>query len=293
MSLTNSNSVGADISNDPKNYLESVGKSEDSEVDLAAAALAFASIDRPGLSLERYSIHLQKLAKEVGLRHEELLKAGADDNVETQLAALKHVLVDGHDYGGDEGNYDNLENANLVGVIDRGKGMPVTLSILYIHTGKAQGWDIAGLNIPGHFACRLQKDGQVVIFDPFSRCRILQASDIRKLVKKALGEHAELSSDYHDPMPNKNILIRLQNNIKLRQIEMEDYKGALQTVEMMRLIAPEEYRLFLDAGVLYAKLEQLDSAVDALESYIEQAPDARDRADAAQLLAQIKESLHP
>ncbi len=291
MSLTNSNSVGADISNDPKNYLESVGKSEDSEVDLAAAALAFAAIDRPGLSLERYSIHLKKLGKDVGLRHEELLSAGADDNVETQLAALKHVLADGHDYGGDGDTYDNLENASLIGVIDRRKGMPVTLSILYIHAGKTQGWDIAGINIPGHFACRLHKGGQVIIFDPFYRCKILQASDIRKLVKKALGEHAELSSDYHDPMPNKDVLIRLQNNIKLRRIEMEDYEGALQTVEMMSLIAPEEYRLLLDAGVLYAKLEQLDSAVYALENYIEQAPDARDRADAAQLLAQIQESL--
>lgn len=279
------------LTSDPKTYLESVGSAEDSEVDLAAAALALAAIDRPGLSLERYSIHLKKLAKEVGKRHEELLGAGADDNVETQLAALKHVLADTYDYGGDEGNYDNLENASLLGVIDRGKGMPVTLSILYIHAGKVQGWDIAGLNIPGHFACRLQKDGQVVIFDPFNRCKILQASDIRKLVKKALGDHAELSSDYHDPMPNKNILIRLQNNIKLRRIEMEDYEGALQTVEMMSLIAPEEYRLLLDAGVLYAKLEQLEPAVYALENYIEQAPDARDRYDAAQLLEQIRESL--
>ncbi len=280
--------TGADISSDPKKYLEAVGVTEDSQVDIAAAALALAAVERPGLSLERFSIHLKKLDIEVGERHAALLESGADDSVETRLAALKHVLVDSHDYVGDELTYDNLENASLIGVIERRKGMPVALSILYIHAARSQGWDIAGLNIPGHFACRLQKDGRILIFDPFNRCNVLQASDMRRLVKKALGDHAELSADYHNPIPNKSILIRLQNNIKLRRIEMEDYEGALRIVEMMSLIAPEEYRLVLDAGVLHAKLEHHESAIYALENYIKQAPDARDRYDAAQLLEQIK-----
>jgi len=49
----------------------------------------------------------------------------------------------------------------------------------------------------------------------------------------------------------------MQNNAKLRQIEGEDYLGALKTVEVMRLLDPNEYRLLFDAGVLYARTHQV------------------------------------
>ncbi len=276
---------------DPQVMLESVGQVEDTDINLAQTALALAAAERPGLSLERYINHIEKLSKDVAARHAELLDGDTEDNVETQLAALKDVLVDKHGYRGDEEDYDNLENASLIGVIDRGKGMPIALSVLYIQVARGQGWDVAGLNIPGHFVCRLQKDGQIVIFDPFDDCNVLQASDMRQLVKKALGEHAELSSDYHEAMSNRDILIRLQNNIKLRQIEAEDYEAALKTVEQMSMIAPDEYRLLLDAGVLYARTGESRQAIDLLEAYIDKTPDASDRHDIAIFIQQIRESM--
>ncbi len=278
------------MSLDPKCALEALSRLADAEIDLTHTALTLAAADRPGLSLERYVNHLKKLAQDVAERHVALLEEGAEDTAQTQLDVLEHVLVGLHSYAGDEEDPDNIENDSLVRVIDRGKGSPLALCILCLHAAKAQGWDVAGLNIPGYFACRLQKDGQRVIFDPFQQCRLLQAQDIRELVKKALGVHAELSSDYYEPVPNRRILILLQNKIKLRQIELEDYEAALRTVETMRLIDPEEFRLFLDAGILYARAGQPDAAMEALEEYIKKAPDERDRHDAALLLQQIKES---
>lgn len=276
---------------EPKALLEKAGAQSDEDIDLGEVAIALAAIERSGLSMDRYFNHLKKLGEEVGARHEELIKAGADDSAETQLAALKHVLADKHGYGGDETDYDNLENASLIGVIDRAKGMPIALGILYICAGRAQNWDIAGLNIPGHFGCRIQKNGHVLIFDPFYACEIMQAADMRKLVKKALGDHAELTSGYHNPMSNRAILIRLQNNIKTRLIDMEDYGGALKTVETMRLFAPDEYRLLLDAGVLCARTGKPERAIEFLEGYMNQTPDARDRSDIAVFIRQIRETM--
>jgi regulator of sirC expression with transglutaminase-like and TPR domain len=276
---------------DPLEYLNILSALPDPEIDIGPAALALAAQDQPGLSLDRYLHHLKKIANETGARHEELLKAGAQDNNETRLAALKHILADKYSYAGDEESYDDLQNASLIRVIDRAKGLPITLAILYMHAARAQGWDIAGLNVPGHFVCRLEKDGARLIFDPFHQCRVLAAADLRQLVKKVLGENAELSATYFEPAGNREILIRLQNNIKFRQIEMEDYAGALKTVEIMRLVAPAEYRLLLDAGVLYARTQQIQDAIDVLEDYIKQAPYDRDRHDAALLLQQLKESL--
>lgn len=277
---------------DPLEYLKIFSALPDHEIDIGPAALALAAIEQPGLSLDRYFNHLRKLAVETGARHQELLKAGAQDNAETRLAALKHIIADKHSYAGDEETYDDLQNASLIRVIDRAKGLPITLAVLYIHAAQAQGWDIAGLNVPGHFVCRLEKDGARVIFDPFHQCQVLTAPDLRQLVKHALGDKAELSATYFEPAGNREILIRLQNNIKFRQIEIEDYTGALKTVEIMRLVAPSEYRLLLDAGVLYARTHQTQAAIDVLEDYIKQAPYDRDRHEAALLLRQLKESIN-
>ncbi len=256
-------------------------------LNLGESALQLAAIFHPDIALERYKNHLTKIAREVASRHEALLTAGGEDDLETRLAALKHVFVDVHGYAGDRKTPDHIQNADLIRVIDRGAGNAVALSVLYIEVAMAQGWDAYGLDIPGYFAVRLDKDGQRLIFDPFEGCRILQAPDLRRLVKRTMGPHAELSADYYEPATHSDILLRLQNHIKLRQIENEDYDAALKSVDAMRDIAPDEFRLLLDAGVLYARTNQPEKAALVLEDYISRAPDARDRQEAALLLQEI------
>ncbi|MCC6597258.1 MAG: transglutaminase family protein [Alphaproteobacteria bacterium] len=277
---------------DPEHYLSLVGALPDQEIDLAQAALALALLDRPGISPGPYFHHLKRLVAEVGERHLHLLEGGAVDDVMTQLAALKHILYDSHGYTGDVRHYDDLQNASLICTIDRSLGLPVVLCILYIHVARAQGWHMDGLNIPGHFVCRIEKAGQRALFDPFDSCRLLEAPDLRFLVKKALGPQAELSASYYESAENREILLRLQNNIKSRQVELEDYDAALKTVERMRLFAPEEYRLFLDAGVLYARTGQPVAAIGMLERYVAQTPDPVERREAELFLRQLVDALN-
>jgi regulator of sirC expression with transglutaminase-like and TPR domain len=272
--------------------LQTIGTQQDGAIDLAKTALYMAALDHPGLSLDRYETHIRRLVEEVRERHDALLHAGAKDEAQTRLAALKHIIADKYEYIGDTDTYDDLQNASLIRVIDRRRGMPIALAILYIQIGRLLGWAVYGLNLPGHFVCRIDQDGQRLIFDPFNRCEILQAPELRQLVKKTLGPQAELSIDYYEPANNRTILVRLQNNIKLRLIEAEDYEGALKAVQAMRAIDPDEYRLLLDAGVLYARTNRLQDAIETLEAYIAKAPGDRDRREAAALLDQLRDTLN-
>lgn len=277
----------------PADYLKQIGALADDEIDPGSASIALAGMRRPGLSLERYFHHLETVAREVGARHSVLLEAGADDDVQTQLAALKYVIHERYGYVADIKGYSDLDDADLVGVIDRRKGTPLALSILYISAAQVQGWEIDGLDMPGHFLCRLEKDGQRVIFDPFNSCTVLDAAGLRALIKKTLGPEAELSSDYYTPLSNRAILMRLQNNVKFFLIEAEDYDAAAKTVETMRIFAPEEYRSLLDLGVLYARTGRIAEAVKALEAYLERVPDLSAQRDVVLLLGELKDSLKP
>ena len=120
---------------------------------------------------------------------------------------------------------------------------------------------------------------------------MLGAPDLRKILKQTQGPEAELSASYYDPADNRAILLRLQNNIKSRQITAEDYAGAGETVAVMRLFAPGEPRLWLEAGVLAQRAGRLQEAADALTAYQPLAADEQTRRDVALMLQQIRREL--
>lgn len=270
------------------------GDLPDDEIDLADTALQMAALLHPGLVIERYRNHIKKLAQDVGERHAALGKQGAGDSLDSRITALRGVLAQDCGYTGDaDPRGGNFQDADLIAVIDRRMGCAPALAVLYLHAARAQGWEAHGLDIPGGFAVRLDMDGERTICDPSASLRVLQAPDLRRTVKRALGKKAELSAGYYEPASNRAALIKLQNVIKTRQIEAEDYEGALCSVQAMRAVDPGEYRLLFDEGVLAARLGETRQAVAALEQYIERAPKSRtrDRHEAAALLQQLKATL--
>ena len=126
-----------------KDLLRHIGTQPDEDIDLAEAALALAALDHPDVSLHRYRDHLSLLARKVG----ELNPPDAD-TLEGRVTALQDVLVGRHGYEGDTLTYDDIQNANMMQVIDRKKGLPVALGILFIQTARAQGWASAASTSP-------------------------------------------------------------------------------------------------------------------------------------------------
>lgn len=270
--------------------LSSIGQGTDDTVPLFEAALLMSSLYHKGLDLDRFRQHLKKLVADISLRFHDLRQAGAEDTAQSRVAALKHVIADQYGYRGVSERYDDLANADMIEVVERRRGLPIALSILAIEAGRAQGWQVDGLNFPGHFLTRLEFRGLRLIFDPFNDFKILEAPDLRALLKQVAGEQAELSASFYEAASNREILMRLQNNIKLRQVESEDYHGALETVEAMRLVAPQEVRLLFDAGVLYARTAQRQKAIEALDGYIKGTPSRADRYEAQLLLQNLIDS---
>ena len=71
------------------------------------------------------------------------------------LARSRDCLSGDMAYDGDRLNYDDPGNADFMSVIDRRRGLPVALGILYLHrAARAAGFQAMGLNTPGHFLLR-------------------------------------------------------------------------------------------------------------------------------------------
>jgi regulator of sirC expression with transglutaminase-like and TPR domain len=276
----------ASPADDPQALLRRCAALDDGEIDLAAAALAFAALDRPGASIAPYLAHLRALAADVAAAG-----SGRPDLTE-QVHILNSVLFDAHGYAGDSETYDDLRNANLMSVIDRRRGLPIALSILYVHAARAQGWQIEGVNFPGHFLLRLRDGGAGVIIDPFNGGRIRSAADLRELIKTMEGDEAELRREHCQPAGNRQMLLRLENNIKLRLVRDDKLAEAADVIGRMLLIAPDDPGLWHEAGVLHGRVGNLRAAVAALEKLATLSRGGSNHGKAVQLLMEMKSRLN-
>ena len=267
--------------------LSSFGAADDGDIDLAEAALLLASFDRPDADLDVSRGWLNEVVRDLAGESE---RAGAEASATLagRAAMLASVLAGRHELAGDRETYDDLANANLISVIERRRGLPVSLAIIYIHAARAMGWPTEGLNFPGRFLVRLgAADGRAVL-DPFDGGRMRDAVDLRELLKLSAGASAELAPEHFMAAGNRDILLRLQNNIKVRLVQTDQMDAATAAIERMLLIAPREPLLWLDAGGHYGRLGNLRLAIEAAERSRVLAADERLRQRAEGLLQELK-----
>jgi regulator of sirC expression with transglutaminase-like and TPR domain len=290
--MTPAGSESASGQEDSKDLLRRIGAAPDAPFDLADSALALASVGRPGVALEHYRNHLKDLARDVAAAYVTAATETDAGAAEHCIAALNRTVLESYGYAGDELTYDDVQNANLMRVIDRRKGLPIALGILYLHAGRAQGWSMAGLGFPGHFLVRLDLDGERIIVDPFNGGRICAADDLRGLLKAMQGQEVELRPEHYAEVSDREVLLRLQNNIKLRLLQLEKIADAATVADTMLLFAPDVLPLWREAGLLHGHAGNLGAAIDALENYLTRETREGPRQDAAIFLQRLRERLN-
>jgi len=230
-----------------------------------------------------YLDHLDELAGDVALLKPEGLADAA--------AALARTLGETHGYQGDHATYDDMQNADLMRVIDRKRGLPVALGILYLHAGRAQGWRMVGLNFPAHFLIRLELPAGRAILDPFAGGRLIGAAELRELAKRLAGADA-LDPRFTEPAADRDVLLRLLNNIKSRALRNDQPERAAEILHRMTLIAPKHGALWGELGLVESARGNLANAIAALTRWRDLAADDRERQRAAAALQQARTRLN-
>lgn len=270
-----------------KSTLVEIGAGPDNGIDLVTGALALAGFDRPRVTFDYYTEHLSDLSDAA-----RALVQPSDSSAQSCARVLQEVIAKENRYRGDLLTYDDLQNANLMRVIDRRRGLPIALGILYIHIGRTLGWTMRGLAFPGHFLVQLDSDGERVIIDPFNGGQQRNASDLRELLKTMTGSYRELTLTDYAPVSDRDILLRLQNNIKFRHMQMHDANGALHTINTMLLFAPNVKLLWWESGALNLELGNLQAAEKALAEYLIREDDGDQKLQAAALIQKLRRQLN-
>ena len=267
--------------------LQTMGRLTDDAIDVGEAALLLAALGRPSVPLHRYRAHLVELAQDFS----EALGHDAGD-VEAAAAALVDVLHRQHGYAGDNLTYDDPQNANLMRVIDRRKGLPVALGILYMHAARSRGVAADGLAFPGHFLIGVTAGGRRLLLDPFNGGRTVDAATMRQILKSLGGEATELSPAHHRAVPTRSVLLRLQNNVKIRAIKAGETERATEALRAMTALSPNEAGLWFELGEIETRAGNLAAAVVAFETAREVETDGRLKLRLAEVISSLRRRLN-
>ena len=252
--------------------LAAAGQLPDAEIELAAVALQFARIDAPEADWRAASGLLSELAQAAVAAAAADPVADAGD-AERRRAVLAEVIHGRFGFRGDTEDYENPANANLISVAERRRGLPVALGILWLHAAEAAGWAAHGVDFPGHFLLAVEGGRGQALVDVFAGGTGLQAPELRALIKRIEGERAELRPGLVRLMDKRAVLLRLQNNIKLRRLRAGELAGALTCLEDMLRLASDQALLWREAGLMNQRLDRIAAALGCLERSLELEPE--------------------
>ena len=236
--------------------LAAAGQAPDDRFPLFEAALLCAVHEEPA----REEAAARQLAEEAAERLAIRLKQEAPEE------AIAEALAGDLRFSGDVLTYDDPANTDILSVCERRKGLPVALGVMYIDAARRCGLPVQGVDFPGHFLLRIETDEGPLALDPFSEGRVVLPSE---LVRRAL--RTGLTPDVADrldllmsPVKDRQVLIRLQNNIFARAVAARDWVRAERSALRRALLNPADHRPWIDVASAREGQGALAGALEAL-----------------------------
>jgi regulator of sirC expression with transglutaminase-like and TPR domain len=240
-----------------------LGLLEDEAIVLDLAALEIAALDHADSAIEPYAELLAGMAARIAV-------LGADAATPRERSrVLSRVIADEFAFAGDRQTYDSPDNADLMRVIDRRRGLPVSLTILYVAAARRIGWQADALNTPGHVLARLGSDTGPVLLDPFHGGGIVGAAELGSLLENALGPRVRPSAEHLAPMSNRTVLVRLLMNQASRAEAAGNLDRALVLYRRITSIAPDHPHPWWDRARLEAAAGDPAAARASLSAMLE------------------------
>ncbi|HEX4046978.1 MAG TPA: transglutaminase family protein [Elusimicrobiota bacterium] len=191
--------------------------------DLENGAFLLSRFVRPRAEPGAYRTWLDRVARAAG-------DAIAEDATASEaVARLSAHLFQSMGFAGNETNYYDPDNSCLTRVIDTRRGIPVTLSLLYLLVAKRLKLPVYGVGTPGHFLLGFREDGEAHFLDAFRQGRRLEAAEVRRMLVR---NGYEFRPEYLKPCGPREILARTMRNL----LSIYQKTGAVERAERLSIL---------------------------------------------------------
>jgi regulator of sirC expression with transglutaminase-like and TPR domain len=194
-----------------------------------------------------------------------------------KLARLRSFLFEELGFRGDRQDYFSPSNSLLHEVVQRRRGIPLTLGILMLELGWRVGMPLEGVGFPGHFLVRLTGEQSDLLLDPFSRGMIVREADCQRMLRDTTKGRVSYEPGMIASVRRRDMLLRLLNNLKNAYIRQGEDALALGVVEHLLVLTPGDLDEVRDRGLLLFRLQRYGQALECLGTYLDGRPAAPDR----------------
>lgn len=172
--------------------------------DLETGLLLINRVIFPGMEVQAVRRGLDRLAN----RCRELRVAPMSPRGQCKL--INRVLFHEFGFRGNSEDYGDPLNSCLEAVCRRRKGLPVTLSAIYILVADRLGLELEPIGLPGHFMVGCFLGDEPFYVDPFERGRFRSVEEIRQLLE---SQHVSPEFYHLVPVPVGEVLCRVCRNL--------------------------------------------------------------------------------
>ncbi|MBI5761485.1 MAG: tetratricopeptide repeat protein [Planctomycetales bacterium] len=237
------------------------------DVDLTTVALELARDAYPGLNF-------QETLRWIDDRASELVTPLA--RAATEIDALREIgrcISEMHGINGDVGSYDQVDSSFLHRVIANKRGIPLSLSVLYMAVANRAGFALRGVATPRHFLTRYDSADGPLYLDAFSGGRIMTYHDCLKRVHSATKIPQEQLQVSLKAVGVRPIVIRMLNNLKALYAHQTRWPAALVVQKRLVALSPTDYGERRDLAFVTLKTNRPGHALDLLEDCLKRCPD--------------------
>lgn len=241
-------------------------------IDLGRAALRLGLAEDSDLDLPAWEAQLDTL----GAAAAERLPAAGD--LPAKLRALTGFLFAELGLLGNEQDYYDPRNSYLHKVLERGLGIPISLSVVTIVVGRRAGLELHGIAFPAHFLVGAgpEEGAEPDLFlDPFHQGRLLDREGCQELLRRFTGGAIPFNPGLLAPVDSVAILTRMLRNLKGTHLRRGELDLALLDVDRLILLRSgiAERR---DRGLIQFARRVYHEAVADLEAYLSTNPSDAD-----------------
>ncbi|APZ41878.1 SirB1 family protein [Acidihalobacter ferrooxydans] len=259
----------------------------EARIDLTRAALLIGRGAYPDLDPAPYIDRLERWALDLAndIPH--------DGDIPARIAHLNRYMFEELGFEGEDQDYYNPRNSFLSDVLDRRRGIPISLALIYMDLGRRIGLELEGVSFPGHFLVKLTVMGGQVVLDPFNGGVSLDEDDLTQRLRMQYGEIDVSVQSLLHRAGKREILVRMLRNLKGIYHQQGEIQRTLETIDLIIAIDPhldEEYR---DRGLLFYEVDYAPAALRDLRHYLVAQPDAEDAARIRDLVIDLqREPIH-
>jgi regulator of sirC expression with transglutaminase-like and TPR domain len=262
---------------------------DDDSLPLTEAALSLAQDAYPDVDLQGTLAEIDELV----LRLKRRLPDDAD--LREKVSTLNRFFFRELGFSSNLNDYYDPDNSHLNVVLKRRRGIPISLAVLYLEMGEQIGVPVRGVSFPGHFLMRVSLPEGDVMLDPTTGQSLSEAQMVDMLEPYITRSGESIGSALRvllQPASRREIVARMLRNLKAVYLQTERWQRLLAVQQRLVILLPENIEEVRDRGFAYARLDYLRPALEDLERYLGDCPDADDATVVESQLHELRQRTH-